>query len=259
MGESEKPKGMGGAMLVVSLGVLLSRVLGFARDVVLAAVWGTGLGTGIWVAAFRIPNLTRALFGEGSFTGSFVPVFSETLEKEGKAAAWRAACRVVSVLTLVLGALVLLAAAVCWGLLPFFPKELHRQTLMMTPALMPYALFICVAVAFGGVLNSFRRFALPSVTPLILNVFQILAAGGVWWCCIRGRTPEEIQAVVENGTGVWWLVPAVLLAGAVHVWVHLRAARKVAGEPFRFDPALRSPEVRKVTALVKVKVPLSLS
>ncbi len=251
MSSPQTQKNMGGAMLVVSAGVLLSRVLGFLRDVVLASVWGTGLGTGVWVAAFRIPNLARALFGEGSFTGAFVPVFSETLEKEGKPAAWRAACRVVSVLTLVLGALVLLVAAVCYGLLPFFPKELHRQILLMTPALMPYALFICIAVAFGGILNSFRRFAVPALTPLILNVFLILAAGGVWWCHIRGRTPEEVRAVVEQGTGVWWLVPAVLAAGIVHVWIHLRSARRAADAgPFRFDPAVRSPEVRKVAWLM---------
>jgi putative peptidoglycan lipid II flippase len=146
---------------------------------------------------------------------------------------------------------VLLAAAVCYGLLPFFPEELHRQILLMTPLLMSYAVFICVAVAFGGVLNSFRRFAVPALTPLILNLFLIVAAGGVWWTCIHGRSKAEIAAVVEKGAGVWWLVPAVLAAGAVHVWIHLRAARKAAGgEPFRFDPAVRSPEVRKVASLM---------
>ena len=150
-------------MLVVSVGVLSSRVLGFLRDVVLAAVWGTGLGMGVWVVAFRIPNLARALFGEGSFTSAFVPVFAETLAKDGKAAAWRAACRVVSVLTLVLGALVVLTALVCLGLLPFFPQDLHRQVLLMTPLLMPYALLICVAVALGGVLNTFQRFAVSAL------------------------------------------------------------------------------------------------
>ncbi len=268
MSSSGKHKGMGGAMLVVSAGVLSSRVLGFLRDVVLASVWGTGLGMGIWVAAFRIPNLARALFGEGSFTSAFVPVFSETLEKDGASAAWRAACRVVSVLTLVLGALVVVTALICLGLLfvssgglhrgagMMTPEALHRQDLcrqvwLMTPVLMPYALLICVAVAWGGVLNTFRRFAVPALTPLILNVLMIVAAGGVWWTQIHGRTPAEIAAVAEKGTGIWWLVPAVLLAGVLHVWVHLHAAKKAAGgDRFHFEPALRAPEVRKVATLM---------
>ena len=242
-------------MLVVSAGVLSSRVLGFLRDVVLASVWGTGLGMGLWVAAFRIPNLARALFGEGSFTSAFVPVFAETLEKEGVPAAWRAACRVVSVLVLVLGVLVVATILVCLGLLRFFPgagnDNLQRQVLLMTPALMPYALLICVAVALGGVLNTFRRFAVPALTPLILNVTLIAAAGGVWWTQIHGRTPAEIAAVAEQGTGIWWLVPAVLLAGVLHVWLHLRAAQRAAGgERFHFEPALRAPEVRKVATLM---------
>lgn len=228
------------SMLVVSGGVLLSRVFGFLRDIVFASVWGTGLGMAVWVAAFRIPNLARALFGEGSFTSAFVPVFSETLEKQGKVAAWRAACRVVSVLALVLGGGAVLTAAICYALLPFFHSELYRQTLLLTPLFMPYAVLICVAVAFGGVLNSFRRFSIPALTPLILNLFLILAAGLVW-LCFDADTVD---------TGIWVLVPAVLLAGIVHVWVHVRVARKEVGEPFRFEPAWRAPEVKKVATLM---------
>lgn len=228
-------------MLVVSAGVLASRVLGFVRDIVFAYVWGTGLGMAVWVAAFRIPNLTRALFGEGSFTSAFVPVFSETLEREGKESAWRAACRVVSVLAVVLGGIVLFTALVCGGLLFVLPpKPLYRETLLLTPLFMPYAFLICVAVALGGILNSFRRFAVPALTPLILNMFLILAALAVW---LRFGTGGGVA-------GIWLLVPAVLMAGILHVWLHLRSAQQVAGAPFRFDPDVRAPEVRKVGGLM---------
>ena len=90
-------------MMMVSAGVLTSKLLGLARDILLALVWGTGAAMDAFVFAFTVPNLLRGLFGEGAFTSAFVPVFSDKLEKEGKPAAWRAACRVVSVLALVLG------------------------------------------------------------------------------------------------------------------------------------------------------------
>ncbi|MFA4944752.1 MAG: murein biosynthesis integral membrane protein MurJ [Lentisphaeria bacterium] len=232
---------MGRSMRVVSLGVLLSRLLGLARDMAFARVWGTGLGMSAWVFAFTIPNLFRALFGEGAFTSAFIPIFSAELVGRGKEAAWRAACRVVSVLAVVLGGLTLLAMVACWCLAPFLAKPVFQKGLELTPALLPYAVLVCVAGALAGVLNTLKRFTVPAFTPLLLNLL-LLAAAGVAWLANRhdGQPQKWIVATI----------PAVLLAGFLHVWIHLQVVRRREGLRFRFDPDFQAPEVRKIMTLM---------
>ena len=227
-------------MMMVSAGVLASKLLGLARDILLALVWGTGAAMDAFVFAFTIPNLLRGLFGEGAFTSAFVPVFSEKLEKEGKPAAWRAACRVVSVLALVLGGLVLAGMLLCFAVLPFIHRPDLREGLLMTPFLLPYGLLLCLAVALAGVLNTFHRFTVPALTPLLLNVFMIAAAGGAWWL-----VPHE-----NLRNAIWLLAPAILAAGVVHFWIHLLALKRQEGLLFRFDPAPSAPEVGQVGRLM---------
>ena len=91
---------LGRSMVVVSGGILLSRVLGLFRDVAFASQWGTGTAFAAFVIAFTIPNLLRALFGEGAFSAAFVPVFSHSLEENGRRVAWQVANRVITVLVL---------------------------------------------------------------------------------------------------------------------------------------------------------------
>ena len=228
------------SMLVVSGGVLLSRVLGLARDVLFAFVWGTGAAMDAFAFAFMVPNLFRALFGEGAFTGAFVPVFSDKLEREGKEAAWRAACRVVSVLAVVLGAATLLVMLGCLAAYPWVTQEYPRRILLLTALFMPYAPLICLAVALAGVLNTFHRFTITSLTPLLLNLLFIVGAAAAWWWCPPGGADR----------GVWLLVPAVLAAGVLHVGCHVWAARRGEGLAFRFMPDFRAPEVRRMAVLM---------
>ena len=235
---SDSHKGMSRSMLVVSAGVLSSRILGLVRDAVFARVWGTGTAMAAFVIAFTIPNLLRSLFGEGTFSGAFVPVFSQRLETEGKEAAWAAACRVVSVLAVVLGGVVILAAAGAFLLQGFFADPLAKLSLELLPGLMPYGIFVCMAGALGGALNSMKYFAVASLTPLLLNVCLIAAATAAWFYC--GDHPERT---------IFWLIPAVLVAGVLHLLFHLHVFRRL-GLRFRFCPDFRAPEVRQILLLM---------
>ncbi len=166
---------LAGPAFLVSSGILLSRVAGLVRDIVFAYFWGTGMAFAAFRIAFAVPNLLRALFGEGAFSAAFVPSFSERLEHQGKAAAWALAQRVITALGAALVALVVLAGLGSMAAAPFLENALARLTLRLIPRVMPYALLICFVAAFSGVLNSLRRFTVPALAPVVLNLVFIFA------------------------------------------------------------------------------------
>jgi len=225
-------------MLLVSSGTFASRILGLARDVVLAHVWGTGAAMGAFVFAFTIPNLFRALFGEGAFNAAFVPVFSERLEKDGKGRAWDAACTIISSLACVLAGVVVAGVAVSMALGTVPRGTRFDLALRLLPWLMPYTLLICLSHAFGGVLNGLRRFAIPAYSPGLLNAFLI--AGALWLAPRLGDTPEE---------QVFALAFAVLAAGCAQLLLHVVRCSQL-GCVLRFQPSFQSADTRKVMALL---------
>lgn len=231
-------KGLVRSMLVVSAGVLLSRVLGLVRDVGFASRWGTGTAFAAFSIAFMIPNLLRALFGEGAFSAAFVPTYSEKLEKQGPEHAWEAAQRVITALMVVLVLLVAAVVALAMVLRRFATQEIDLLTLQLLPWVMPYALLICATGAFSGVLNSLRHFLIPSLTPVVLNVTLITAT--LFVCPYWGSSSaDQVQA----------LALSVLLAGTVQLGLQLAACGRK-GLRFRFDPDWRSAEVRRVAMLI---------
>jgi len=231
-------KGLSQSMILVSAGILLSRLLGLVRDVSFAGRWGTGTAFAAFSLAFMVPNLLRALFGEGAFSAAFVPTFSAKLETDGEAHAWVAAQRVITALIAVLTVLVMAVAAGAVLLRGCMTQELDRLTLQLLPWVMPYAVLICATGAFSGVLNSLRHFLVPSITPVVLNLTLICVA--LFVCPYWGDTgSEQIQA----------LALAVLLAGTLQLALQLAACR-AKGLSFKFDPAWRSAEVRHVAVLI---------
>ncbi|MCI0410731.1 MAG: hypothetical protein L0191_19585, partial [Acidobacteria bacterium] len=100
--EQEQPGRIARAAGVVSAATLLSRVLGFVRDMIIARAFGAGTATDAFFAAFRLPNMLRELLGEGALSAAFIPVFSETLTKKGREPAWRLVRSVLTLLALVL-------------------------------------------------------------------------------------------------------------------------------------------------------------
>lgn len=166
---------------VVGVATLLSRVLGYARDMMIAYFFGAGLATDAFFVAFRIPNTLRRLFGEGSMTVSFIPVYTEYIVHRTKEesqelidVAFTLACSVLMALT-ILG--MVFSPQIVAVLAPGFkdPKQVEL-TISMTRIVFPYLFFIGLVALAMGVLNAHRHFAAPALAPTLLNLSMIASA-----------------------------------------------------------------------------------
>src|SRR5229473_1853187 len=160
---------------------LVSRVLGFMRDILTAAILGAGPVADAFFVAQRLPNLFRSLFAEGAFSAAFVPLFAGTMAEHGKAHARIFAEDALAVLLAALLGFVLLGEifmpAVMEVIAPGFGEEPEKFELAVDLARItfPYLLFIALVALQGGVLNSLDRFAAAAATPILLNLFLIAA------------------------------------------------------------------------------------
>ncbi|MCL4800010.1 MAG: murein biosynthesis integral membrane protein MurJ [Burkholderiales bacterium] len=170
------------AMATVSSMTLVSRILGFVRDALIARLFGAGVATDAFFVAFRIPNLLRRLFAEGAFSQAFVPVLAAHKAREGEQATRLLVDRVATLLFLALVAAtalgVLAAPAIVYVSAPGFSASpaKHELTVAMLRVTFPYILFISLVSLAGGVLNTWSRFAVPALTPTLLNLSFIAAA-----------------------------------------------------------------------------------
>ena len=161
---------------MVGVMTAISRVAGLVRELIMAYYFGTSAAQSAFVVAFRLPNLFRRLFGEGALSNAFIPVFTETLVKEGKDAASTLAARVMGLQSAVIGVLVILLMAVTWIAEPFF--ETGSRWLIIFPLMrimLPYALLICQVAIVSAMLNTQQKFKISSLTPVILNFVWIIA------------------------------------------------------------------------------------
>ena len=218
---------------------MLSRVLGMVRDMLTAGVFGTSLAMSSFVVAFRIPNLFRALFGEGALSSAFVPVFMESRRTEGEEAAWRLARRVVTLVgAFLLGIVVLgiagMGAALRW---PGLGEE-ARAVLPLARIMLPYVFFICMAALAMAVLNSYRKFSVSAFTPALLNITWILSILLVV-PAVRGGASRQIQALA-------WTVFA---AGVVQLAYQIPSLWSVGWRP-GVDRDWRDERVKKVFLLM---------
>ncbi|MBO4285552.1 MAG: murein biosynthesis integral membrane protein MurJ [Alphaproteobacteria bacterium] len=161
---------------------LISRITGFARDMILANFLGAGLASDAFFVSFKLPNLFRSLFAEGAFTSAFVPLFSQKLVSEGKKKSVFFAAQSVSILTLFLLCFVLLFELfmpyIVAVLAPGFAGDAGKIELAtsLCRITFPFLLFISVVSFQAGILNSFEKFAAPAMAPIILNLTMILSA-----------------------------------------------------------------------------------
>ncbi|MEQ8387199.1 MAG: murein biosynthesis integral membrane protein MurJ [Alphaproteobacteria bacterium] len=158
---------------------LISRVLGFLRDLLIAAVLGTSPVADAFFVAFRIPNLFRRLTGEGAFNAAFVPVFAGLIERDGRPAAEYFAGQVLSIMILVLAGLTLLAeAAMPWVIMAIAPgfiddPDKFDLAVTFTRLTFPYLLLVSLMAILGAVLNAMMRFAAAAAAPILLNIVMI--------------------------------------------------------------------------------------
>ena len=183
--EATSNSGLLGSSFVVSIGTMLSRVLGLVRDVVLANLLGAAPNADAFFVAFKIPNFLRRLFAEGAFSQAFVPVLTETREQDSHEAVRHLVDRVAGVLggsLFVLTALAMVMAP--WVALifaPGFSRDVAK--LALTADLIvwtfPYLLLISLTGFCGAILNTYGRFAVPAYTPVLLNL-SLITAAVVW-------------------------------------------------------------------------------
>jgi putative peptidoglycan lipid II flippase len=172
------------ALATVSSMTLLSRILGFVRDMVIARAFGAGLLTDAFFVAFKIPNLLRRLFAEGAFSQAFVPVLAEYKNGRGEAETRALVDHVATVLFLALVAVTLIgmlaAPAIVYLTAPGFAGDLEKigLTIDLLRIVFPYILFISLTALAGGILNTYSRFSVPAFTPVFLNVCFIVF--GLW-------------------------------------------------------------------------------
>jgi putative peptidoglycan lipid II flippase len=184
MSEAEAPRGGGllRSSLVVGAMTMLSRVLGLARDVVIAVVLGASANADAFFVAFKIPNFLRRLFAEGAFAQAFVPVLSEYREQRDHAAVRELLNRVVGALGGVLLCITILAVVAAPMVASIFAPGFRddplkfQLTTEMIRITFPYLMLISLTGFAGAVLNSYGRFAVPAFTPVLLNVCLITAA-----------------------------------------------------------------------------------
>lgn len=168
--------------LVVSAMTMLSRVMGLARDVVVATLLGAGNGADAFFVAFKIPNFLRRLFAEGAFNQAFVPVLSEystqRSREEIRELLNATAGSLTAVLALITALAMLCAPWLIWVFAPGFGRDPEKlaMTADMLRLTFPYLLLISLTAFSGSVLNTWNRFAVPAITPVLLNISLIGAA-----------------------------------------------------------------------------------
>jgi putative peptidoglycan lipid II flippase len=226
--------------LTVGGWTMVSRVLGFVRDVMIAAFLGAGPVAEAFFVAFRLPNMFRRFFAEGAFNMAFVPMFAKRLESEGEGAARRFGEEAQAILLAALVLLTLLAElAMPWLVLALasgFEGEQFELAVLYSRIGFPYILFISLTALYSGVLNSFGRFAAAAAAPTLLNLTLIGAMLLAWWLGL------------DMGLSLTW---SEVLAGILQLLLVVWAARRIGMALGLRRPRL-TPEMRR---LVRVGIP----
>ncbi len=222
---------------------LISRLLGFVRDQLIAFTLGTGLVAEAFFVAQRLPNLFRALFAEGAFNNAFVPQFAKKVEGEGQAHAFAFGRDMLSVLFTWM--ILFCAAAMIFMpwlmplLAPGFTGSTEKISLAteLTRICFPYLGMMSLTALFGGILNSLNRFSAPAAAPILLNIVVISFTLLAWWLGL-GNT-------ADTGRFLAW---AVTISGVAQLVLLLVAARRAGAHVVPGKPIVTA-DVKRVLIL----------
>jgi putative peptidoglycan lipid II flippase len=230
---------VGGNVALAAVASAFVRLSGLAQQVVFAGVFGAGLATDAYNAAFRAANFFRELLAEGSLANIYVPVFAETTERDGLNAAWKLANAFLGILLVVLGALSLLtfvfAEGWVWLIAAGYAAEPGKFELavLLTRVLSPFLVTLSLASLFMAMLNVRGRFFLPAIAPAAFNV--VVIAG------ILLARPFEAWT---GQPAILLVAVASLLGGSVQFLVQVPALRR---DGFHIRPTLRGhPALRRL-------------
>lgn len=206
------------SLAAVSSITMLSRVLGFVRDTIMARIFGAGIASDAFVVAFKLPNLLRRIFAEGAFSQAFVPILAEYKTQKGEEATRTFVAYVAGQLTLILALVTLLgvlaAPWIVWASAPGFSDNPERFELTsdLLRVTFPYILLISLSSFASALLNTWNRFAVPAFVPTLLNVSMIIFA--------LFLTPYFDPPIMAMG----W---AVLVGGLLQLLYQLPHLRKI--------------------------------
>ena len=232
------------ALATVSGMTLLSRILGFVRDFVIARAFGAGLATDAFFVAFKLPNLLRRMFAEGAFSQAFVPILGEYKNKRSTEDTRTLVDHVASLLSIALFAITAIGIAAApllvWVSAPGFSADAGKfeLTVTLTRITFPYIFFMSLVALAGGLLNSWSRFALPAFTPVLLNISFIAMA---------------LFAAPYFDPPVLALAWAVFIGGLLQMAIQIPALKKIAMLPrptLNWRAAWADPGVRRIATLM---------
>ncbi|BDW90923.1 murein biosynthesis integral membrane protein MurJ [Thalassospira tepidiphila] len=217
------------SIATVSGFTLLSRLLGFCRDILIAGMLGAGGMADAFFVAFKFPNLFRRLFGEGAFSAAFIPLLAGDIEKRGMDAAREFAARAMSMLILITGFLVaIIETLMPWAMYVFAPgfaenPEKFELAVELSRITFPYLAFISAVALMSGVMNTLHRYAAAAAAPIILNICLIAALLGLapitetpahalaWGVAIAGVAQFLMLVIAckRVGFAIKWQMPRV--------------------------------------------------
>lgn len=238
--EAKPKKSLSRSTLTVASCTMLSRLFGFARDMLVAQFFGAGIGVDAFLVANKIPNFMRRLFAEGAFSQAFVPVLSEYRKTRSESEIQLFVDHISGVLAAVLFLITILGVLISPVLIlvfaPGFEREGARFILasQMLKITFPYLLFISLTALAGAILNSYDRFGIPAFTPVLLNLSLILCA-----VFIAPHLPNPIMS----------LAIGVFIGGLVQLLFQFPFLRKIHRFPIP-RPSLKDPGVRRVMKLM---------
>lgn len=232
------------ALATVSGMTLLSRILGFVRDFVIARMFGASMATDAFFVAFKLPNLLRRMFAEGAFSQAFVPILGEYKNRRGEEDTRTLVDHVCTLLSLALFTITALGIAAApllvWISAPGFASDVGKfeLTVTLTQITFPYILFMSLVALSGGILNTWSRFALPAFTPVLLNLAFIGMA---------------LFAAPYFDPPVLALAWSVFLGGLLQLAIQIPALKKISMLPrpsLNWRAAWADPGVRRVVTLM---------
>lgn len=228
------------AATVLGGATMLSRIMGMVRDMVVSRLFGAGLATDAFFAAFQIPNMLRRFFAEGALTSAFVPTFSATLTQRGEDEARDLANTCFTLLTIVMAFVALTGIVFSpWIVNVMFPgfravPGKFELTVLLNRMMFPYIFFISLVALCMGILNTLRHFFTPAISTVFLNVSMILAA-----LLLRGFFEVPISA----------LAAGVLIGGVIQLLLQLPVLWRM-GFPLRLRFDFDNPELRRIALLM---------
>jgi putative peptidoglycan lipid II flippase len=247
---------------IVALAVMCSRVLGLIREVLFSALFGSHL-LGIFIVAFRAPNLLRDLFAEGALSTAFITVFSKKIANEGPNAAWALASKMMTLALVFMSGVTLLGVVFAEPLVGVlaggFSPEARAATILLTQIMFPFILLVSLAALVMGMLNSRDVFGVPAMASSFFNIGSIVGGLALAWWLEPTFFAEAIRRFRE-GAGQFAPLPfgqralvglavGTLVGGLLQLATQLPSLRRV-GFSFRPDFRWRDSGVRQILVLM---------